>query len=263
MRSASISTNLDEVLCLISPMRQLSFELPQIEGRRRRTKGRNVTGVPHRARPFHDRNHPEHVTWRIVKGIPSLRGFDLARAVGQTFRAITQSHARRRTSFRVTHFSIQSNHVHLIVEAGSKTTLMKSLRGLGIWLARRVNERLHRRGQVVAERYHARPLTTPLAVRNAIVYVLQNHLHHRRSHWIVDECSSARWFTGWAEPPPPADTPAPVAAAKTRLGGTAGAATEGFASTRARGIASLRRDRARSICGGPSGGCRRCRSRSA
>ena len=202
-------------------MKQLAFDVPQIRRRRRRRAGRVVNGVPHRARPFHDRHHPAHVTWRIAKGIPSLRKFLLARAVGTTFRAITQSHARRRTSFRVTHFSIQSNHIHLIVEAGSKTTLMRGLRGLGIWLARRVNERLGRHGQVLAERYHARPLTTPLAVRNAIVYVLQNHRHHRPSRWIVDECSSARWFAGWAEPMAPADTPAPVAPARTWLGSIA------------------------------------------
>src|SRR5215475_6835700 len=155
-------------------MKQLAFDVPRIRRRRRRRPGRAASGVPHRARPFHDRNHPAHVTWRIAKGIPSLRKFLVARAVGTTFRAITESHARRRTSFRIAHFSIQSNHVHLIVEAGSKTTLMKSLRGLGIWLARRVNERLERHGQVIAERYHARPLKTPREVRNAIVYVLQN-----------------------------------------------------------------------------------------
>jgi putative transposase len=46
---------------------------------------------------------------------------------------------------------------------------------------------------------------------------LQNHLHHRPSRGIVDECSSARWFTGWAHPLGPADTPSPVAAPKTWL----------------------------------------------
>ncbi len=100
-------------------------------------------------------------------------------------------------------------------------TLMRGLRGLGIWLARRVNERLGRHAQVRAERYHARPPTTPRAVRNAIVYVLQKHRHRRPSRWIVDECSSARWFAGWAEPLPPPDTPPPVAPAWTWLGSTA------------------------------------------
>lgn len=204
-------------------MKQLCFQFSRAAKSRRggrRRKSEPAATVPHRARPFHDRHHPAHVTWRIAKGIPSLRGFELAGAVGRTFRAITLSHLRRRTSFRVIHFSIQSNHIHLIAEAGSKTTLMRALRGLGIWLARRINEQIGRRGRVLASRYHARALTTPLAVRSAIVYVLQNHLHHRPSRWIVDECSSARWFTGWAGRLPLADTPPPVAPAQTWLGRT-------------------------------------------
>lgn len=198
---------------------QLSLPLarPGRRGGPGRPKSGRAVGVPHRPRPFHDRHHPAHVTWRVVSGIPSLRGFELARAVGRTVRAITKSHQRRRTSFRIIHFSIQSNHVHLIVEAGSRITLMRSLRGLGIWLARRINESARRHGQVLADRYHARALTTPLAVRNAIVYVLQNHLHHRPSRYVVDECSSARCFSGWAEPLGPPDTPAPVAAPLTWL----------------------------------------------
>src|SRR5215470_15468422 len=175
-------------------------------------------GLPHRPRPFHDRHYPTHVTWRFVDGLPSLRRFALARALGTTIRTITESHARRQTSFRITHFSIQPNHVHLIVEAGSKLALSRGLQGLGIWLARRFNEKLGRRGRVLADRYHQRKLTTPRAVRNAIVYVLQNHLHHRRSRYIIDECSSARWFRGWAEPLAPADGPPPVAESRTWLG---------------------------------------------
>jgi len=173
--------------------------------------------VPHTARPFHDKHNPEHVTWRIVAGLPSLRRRPLARAVGQTIRSITRSHARRRTSFRVIHFSIQPNHLHLIVEAGSKKTLTEGLRGLGIWLARRVNEVLGRNGPVIADRYHARPLTTPREVRNAIVYVLQNHKHHEPSRFLVDENSSAPWFAHWAAPLPRPPTHSPVAEPLTWL----------------------------------------------
>src|SRR5262249_44916568 len=87
-----------------------------------------------------------------------------------------------------------------------------------VWVARRLNEKLSRRGRVLADRYHARPLTTPRVVRIAIVYVLQNHVHHERSRYIVDECSSARWFDGWTERLPPQMTPSPVAAPRTWLG---------------------------------------------
>src|SRR5262249_15376014 len=117
----------------------------------------------------------------------------------------------------------------LIVEAGSKLTLSRGLRGLGIWIARRVNLAASTRGRVIADRYHQRALTTPRAVRHAIVYVLQNHLHHRSPNLpnlptlptlpnLVDECSSARWFTGWAARLPPPDTPPPVRPAQTWLG---------------------------------------------
>jgi hypothetical protein len=179
------------------------------EGSGRKPSGRAV-GLEHRARPFHDGHHPVHVTWRIARGVPSLRKFRFARAVGLTIAAVNRSHALRRTSFRVVHFSIQPNHLHLLVEGGSKRTLAAGLRGLGVWIARRVNEARGRRGRVIADRYHAHPLVTPLEVRRAIVYVLQNHLHHQPSHRLVDENSSARWFSGWAHPLPPPDTPSPV-----------------------------------------------------
>src|SRR5215468_452288 len=163
---------------------QLSLSVDPVykHGGRRPGAGRPKTGralgLPHRTRPFHDRHYPAHVTWRFVSGLPSLRRFALARALGRTIRGITASHARRQTSFRITHFSIQPNHIHLIVEAGGKRSLAAGLRGLGVWLARSLNRTLGRRGQVLADRYHLRELTTPLSVRNAIVYVLQNHVHH-------------------------------------------------------------------------------------
>src|SRR5512138_4034278 len=102
-------------------------------GAGRPKSGRRV-GVPHRARPYHDRNHPVHVTWRFVPGLPSMRQRRLAGAVGRTVRAITMSNAARRTGFRIIHFSIMADHLHMIVEAGGKNTLMKGLRGLGTWI---------------------------------------------------------------------------------------------------------------------------------
>src|SRR5512134_719642 len=173
--------------------------------------------VAHQTRPFHERVHPVHVTWRLVPGLPSARELVPAGIIGRTIRQTTWSHARRRTGFRIIHFSIQSHHLHLIVEARNKTVLTAGLRGLAVWLARRLNQELDRQGQVFAERYHARPLTSPTQVRNAIVYVLQNHRHHSPSRFLVDECSSAAWFTGWERPLPPPPTPSPVSVPATWL----------------------------------------------
>jgi hypothetical protein len=71
------------------------------------------------------------------------------------------------------------------------------MRGLAVRAAQRINGALRRRGQVFSERYHARELTRPRAVRNALVYILHNHRKHGVSLAWLDACSSARDFDGW------------------------------------------------------------------
>jgi putative transposase len=58
------------------------------------------------------------------------------------------------------------------------------------------------RGRLVfGERYHAHELKTPRETRAALLYVLQNWAKHG-SGGDHDPRSSARWFDGWAVPPP-------------------------------------------------------------
>src|SRR5215470_8348238 len=202
----------------------LHFGYARTHGGRRDGAGRppsaNRKGLPHRSRPFHDRNQPVHVTWRVRDQVGSLRRAHLARIIGRAIRKNTQGQLARRTLFRVLHFSVQPDHVHLIVEAGDRRSLTAGLRGLAVWIARSVNHRLGTRGNVVRDRYHERPLRTPRAVRNAIIYVLHNHRHHIRDHHRVDPWSSAAWFDGWSADVPLPSTSSPVATPKTWLART-------------------------------------------
>jgi hypothetical protein len=200
---------------------QLSLALPKAKqrwGGRRANAGRKPLpawrrkGLPHRSRPYHDHRHPTHVTLRLVGGLPSMRRFDLAKAIGETLRA-----GKQRRGFRVVHFSIQPTHLHLIVEAAGRDMLGRGMRGVGIRVARAVNRALGRRGQLIADRYHARDLAKPLEVRNAIVYVLTSFRHHDDDGERFDPCSSARWFGGWTHAPPAQETSTPVADARTWL----------------------------------------------
>jgi hypothetical protein len=76
------------------------------------------------------------------------------------------------------------------------------MQGLAIRLAKRLNLRLNRRGTVFDDRYFARALTTPLAVRRCLLYVLNNYRRHTRSHacaprdW-ADPYSSVDYFDGF------------------------------------------------------------------
>jgi hypothetical protein len=77
---------------------------------------------------------------------------------------------------------------------------------------------LRRRGSVWADRYHRRDLGSPRDVRNAVVYVIDNHLkHHEWDAGLVDPCSSAPWFDAWMHRPPPPDTSSPAEPARTWL----------------------------------------------
>jgi len=164
--------------------------------------GRRPT--PHRARPPHAASHPVHVTLRSA--LRSLRDPCLFPAVRGAISAVNRErragpiHARRlRQDFRVVHFSVQGDHIHLIVEARDARALSNALRGLSVSIARRVNALLRRSGRMFADRWYGRALATPRAVRHAIVYVLANHKKHRSSRAAFDPCSSAPYFDGFRE----------------------------------------------------------------
>jgi hypothetical protein len=106
-----------------------------------------------------------------------------------------------RSWFRVLHFSVQADHVHLLVEASDKASMGRGMAGLSIRIARSVNHLLHRRGRVWHDRYHVRPLRTPREVRLGIIYVLLNFRKHVSGATGFDVCSSAWWLDGWKVPP--------------------------------------------------------------
>jgi hypothetical protein len=126
--------------------------------------------------------------------------------------------ASRRERFRLLHFSVQSDHVHLIVEADDDQSLVRGMQGLSVRCARAINRGARRRGPVWSERYHAHPLATPREVRLGLVYVLLNFRKHLHAPPGIDPCSSGPWFDGWAHQPTLAPLPAPVARPRTWLG---------------------------------------------
>jgi putative transposase len=168
-------------------------------GGKRRGAGRKTSrfrsAVPHAARPEHKQTNPVHATLRVSRRLPSLRQqvifLEIRRALGRTARAW----------FRVVHFSVQADHLHLLVEAIDKMSLSRGLMGLAIRVARAVNRVLGRTGRVWSDRFHSRALVSPREVRNAIVYVLMNAKKHIASAANIDPCSSAVWFNGWRTPP--------------------------------------------------------------
>jgi REP element-mobilizing transposase RayT len=79
---------------------------------------------------------------------------------------------------KLVNFSVQGNHVHLVVEADDPRALARGMQGLKIRMARGLNRVMDRRGPVFADRYHAHVLRTPTEVARAVRYVRDNARQH-------------------------------------------------------------------------------------
>ncbi|HEY3668668.1 MAG TPA: transposase [Polyangiaceae bacterium] len=230
------------------PVRAKKAKLPPLElpfARQRRGRGGSRPGagrkpgtarplVRHRSREPLSAAHPLHVVLR--SRFRPLR----SRFVFPTLRQALAKATRARENFRVIQFSVQNDHLHLIVEAGDKSALSRGMQGLAIRVARAVNRLVSRRGKLWADRFFSRSLGSPRAVKNALGYVLNNFRKHRATGGArIDPYSSAPYFAGFRElrgerpcdlarrldlplvprgvPPPGAATELPVVRARTWL----------------------------------------------
>ena len=172
-------------------------------------------GVSHAARAKLPSRFPVHVTVRLREGLPGLRCKPAYAALRAAFTAGCQ-----RFGFRLTEYSVQRNHIHLIAEAKERRALSRGVQGLLIRVAKALNRLWGRKGSVFADRYHSRQLRTPKEVRSCLAYVLNNARRHGlRLAQGVDLFSSACWFDGWREKLRTRGMPAacPVATARTWL----------------------------------------------
>jgi REP element-mobilizing transposase RayT len=170
--------------------------------------------VHHVKRPKVPLGIPAHITLRVRRDVPSLRSRRFIREFQARLRLGCE-----RGGFRVCHYSIQRDHMHLVVEAAGKDAMGRGMKSVGIRFARTVNRVFRRSGPVLFGRYHLRILKTPREVRNALAYVLLNvRTHWRRRNGIappvvLDLASSGAWFDGWKRSPPAREPggPSPVA----------------------------------------------------
>lgn len=132
-----------------------------------------------------------------------MRSARFVRAFEGTMRAGCE-----RGRFRVVHWSVQRDHLHLIVEASSGFDLGCGMKSVGVRLVRAVQKTFgmrRGRGPLLRDRFHLHVLRSPREVRRAIAYVLLNARRHAAQRGValyrrvarVDPASSGRWFDGW------------------------------------------------------------------
>jgi REP element-mobilizing transposase RayT len=140
-------------------------------------KRRHSEGVAHLTREQVTKRTALHVNFKLACFIRNKRCLQLLK------RSIANA---RKQGLRVLHFSLQSNHVHLILEADHNAILTKGMRSLCITFAKGIG-----RGRVQIERYHLHVLRSLRETRHAVHYVLFNQQKHAKlNSAYMDEFSS-------------------------------------------------------------------------
>ena len=200
---------------------QLELGLRRRAGKGKRMgRPRSRTGVAHKRRRGFSSMRALQVTVRMAPGI-RLRN----RKMYPILRRIFCRNCRGR-AFRIVHYSVEKDHIHLIVEAANRAEMSRGMRSVNVSIGKRVKAALKKAGRevehVIADRYHERHLTNPRQARSSLGYVVNNHRHHLAdrdlvqppTYW-VDPYSSACFFpyqNSRGSPPAEGD---PVAAPKT------------------------------------------------
>lgn len=151
-------------------MKQMKMNLFKgTHGGRRPNSGRrriHSKGVAHRLREKVNHRTPAHVNFRYKT---TVRNKDTLRLLK---RALINA---RKKGLRILHASLQSNHVHVIVEADSNAILTRGMRSLTVTMAKGL-----KKGRIQLQRYHLHVLKSALETKNAIHYVLFNKQKHEK-----------------------------------------------------------------------------------
>lgn len=134
-------------------------------------------GVSHRIREKVNSKTPVHINFRYKTHIRNKEALKVLK------RALINS---RKMGLRVIHFSMMSNHIHIIAEAENNRILTRGMRSLTVTFAKGL-----KKGRIQVQRYHLHVLRTLMESKNAISYVLFNQQKHDKKKFsLIDEYSS-------------------------------------------------------------------------
>lgn len=168
-------------------LRQLEMKIPKHGGKRKGAGRKKIlAGEPsHAKRPKVSMKEPLGITMKLKTGLSSLRSMRHLKSFKKAM------NSAKKFGVSVTHFSLLSNHAHLVVEVENNRALECGMKSLTVTLAAAINRLRLRNGPVFQGRFHLHKLKTPTEVRRAIDYVVHNFTRHLKIEKFTDAFSSA------------------------------------------------------------------------
>lgn len=129
-----------------------------------------------------------------VAGRPALHDIGIRHTTRPKITRLTALHhaikRARLKKLRVIHYTLEYNHLHLLIECECHKTLHQGMQALGITLAKVVNRLKQLKGSVYKHRYHLRKLATRSELKNALHYIFNNGKKHKRTSSMLEPYNS-------------------------------------------------------------------------
>jgi REP element-mobilizing transposase RayT len=92
----------------------------------------------------------------------------------------------RLKGLKIVHYTLEYNHVHLLVESVDNKILHKGMQAFGITIAKAINKIKRTKGAVYKNRYHLRVIDSPRQLKNVLHYIFSNGVKHKRTKSQID-----------------------------------------------------------------------------
>jgi REP element-mobilizing transposase RayT len=153
--------------------KQLTIKFPRNAGRPRLPAKQRGQKIWHRPRPELPKGKPVHVTLEGERKIlGSLRN-------KQVFRELRQAMRRARLKgVRILDFTLQHDHVHLLLETSDKYELGEAMRALSISFTKRLSYLAGKKIRAFKTRYHLSLLKSLAQIKAVAHYIATNGKKH-------------------------------------------------------------------------------------
>ena len=160
---------------------QLSLLNPKRAGR----KPIHDKGIRHIRRERFERESSFHITIKVREDKSDLQNKMILKALHH---AIMKARAK---SLKVIHYTLEYNHIHMLVEAFNQEQLSNCMQSFGVTLAKMINKVKFKKGGVYKHRYHLRRLISVMELKNVLKYIFNNGIKHKNSNTIMTFYNSA------------------------------------------------------------------------
>lgn len=159
---------------------QLNFINPKRAGRPSTVD----RGIRHISRDRLYRPTSLHLTIKVRENKADIKTKKILKALHHAIKRA------RLKELKIIHYTLEHNHLHLLVEASDNLILHKGMQALGITLSKAINKIKKLKGGVYKHRYHFRKLNSRRELINVLYYIFKNGIKHKRTLSMIDPYNS-------------------------------------------------------------------------